>query len=47
MVGGALVDHAANNSDNLDEQRLTDISPTKRFGQGIIKELNECENTNA
>lgn len=39
-----LVPHAANNSDNSDEQRLTDISPAKGFCQGIIKELNECQN---
>ena len=37
-----LVPRTANNYDYSEHQRLADISPTKRFSQGFIKEVNKC-----
>ena len=40
--GKTLVPRTANNYDYSEHQRLADISPTKRFSQGFIKEVNKC-----
>lgn len=38
-----LVPHALNSQDNLRHQRLADVGPAERLGEGLVEEVDEVE----